>query len=237
MGGNAVAESAKEVREQVREAAGDLLEAAPEDVVVVDGECRVRGAPQRSVSLDEVADAAYGHGGPDAGLEATTFYEVEDATYPFGVHAAAVAVAPETGETEVTDYVAVDDCGTQVNPTLVEGQIHGGVAQGLGQALREHADYDDNGTLRTASLQEYAVPRAADVPEVDVVTTETPSPRNDLGAKGIGEGGTIGAPPAVANAVVDALAPLGVENVAMPLTDETVWRAIRDGVGQNERSE
>jgi len=233
VGGNAVAASAREVADQLREAAASELEAAPEDVVVADGECHVKGAPARSVSVAEVAEASYGSGGPDPGLEATTFYEVEDATYPFGAHAAVVAVDPETGAVEVTGYVAVDDCGVQVNPTLVEGQIHGGVAQGVGQAVSERVDYDDNGTLRTAGLQEYAVPNAADLPAIETRTTETPSPRNELGVKGIGEGGTIGAPPAVVNAVVDALAPLGVRHVDMPLTDERVWRAVRNASGKS----
>jgi carbon-monoxide dehydrogenase large subunit len=231
VGGNAVAESAREVAEKVRDAAAGELEAAPEDVVADDGEWHVRGAPERSVSLADVASAAYGPGDPAPGLAATTFYEAEDSTYPFGAHAAVVAVDPETGEVEVQRYVAHDDCGVQVNPTLVEGQIHGGVAQGIGQARSEHAVYDDNGSLQTAGLQQYAVPNASDLPAVETRTTETPSPRNELGVKGIGEGGTIAAPPAVVNAVVDALEPLGVRHLDMPLTDETVWRAIR-GAGE-----
>jgi len=176
VGGNAVAESAREVAEKVREAAASELEAPPEDVVVDDGECHVRGAPGRSVSLADVASAAYGAGDPDPGLEATTFYEAEDSTYPFGAHAAVVAIDPETGEVEVERYVAHDDCGVQVNPTLVEGQIHGGVAQGIGQARSEHAVYGENGSLHTAGLQEYGVPKAGDLPDIETRTTETPSP-------------------------------------------------------------
>jgi len=226
VGGNAVAESAREVAEKVREAAASELEAPPEDVVVDDGECHVRGAPGRSVSLADVASAAYGAGDPDPGLEATTFYEAEDSTYPFGAHAAVVAIDPETGEVEVERYVAHDDCGVQVNPTLVEGQIHGGVAQGIGQARSEHAVYGENGSLHTAGLQEYGVPKAGDLPDIETRTTETPSPRNELGVKGIGEGGTIAAPPAVVNAIVDALEPFGVQHLDMPVTDQTVWKAI-----------
>jgi carbon-monoxide dehydrogenase large subunit len=140
-----------------------------------------------------------------------------------------VAVDPETGAVEVERYVAVDDCGVRVNPRLVEGQVHGGVAQGLGQALHERVVYDETGTLVTGSLQDYAVPKAEHVPELETHATETPSPTNPLGVKGIGEAGTIAAPPAVVNAVVDALSPRGVDHVDMPLTAETVWRAANGG--------
>ena len=229
-GGNAVAESAREVREKARDLAAATLEADPADLEHDDGEFRVTGT-DRSVSFADVASQAYGWGVPDGfepGLESTTFYEQEATAYTFGTHAARVAVDPETGEIDVERYVAVDDCGERINPLIVDGQVHGGVAQGLGQALSEQAVYADNGNLRTASLQDYAVPKSLDVPEIETEATVTPSPVNDLGVKGIGEAGTIAAPPTLVDAVLDALAPLGVESIDMPLTDETVWTAVRD---------
>jgi len=229
-GGNAVAESARAVREKARDLAAATLEADPADLEHDDGEFRVTGT-DRSVSFADVASQAYGWGVPDGmdpGLESTTFYEQEATAYTFGTHAARVAVDAETGEIDVERYVAVDDCGERINPLIVEGQVHGGVAQGLGQALSEQAVYADNGNLRTASLQDYAVPRSVDVPEIETEATVTPSPVNDLGVKGIGEAGTIAAPPTLVDAVLDALAPLGVESIDMPLTDETVWTAVRD---------
>jgi len=229
-GGNAVRESAREVREKAREIAADRLEAAPEDMVVDGTEFRARGT-DRTVEFAEVADAAYGWGVPeglDPGLEATTFFDQTETAYSFGTHVAAVAVDPETGDVDIERYVALDDCGERINPTIVEGQIEGGVAQGIGQARSEQTVYDDEGRLRTASMLDYGVPRAETVPDVETEATVTPSPTNDLGVKGIGEAGTMAAPPAVVNAVVDALAPLGIDHVDMPLTDERVWRAIRD---------
>ena len=229
-GGNAVRESAREVREKAREIAADSLEAAPEDVVVDGTAFRARGT-DRTVEFAAVADAAYGWGVPeglDPGLEATTFFDQTETAYSFGTHVAAVAVDPETGDVEIERYVALDDCGERINPTIVEGQIEGGVAQGIGQARTEQTVYDDEGHLRTASMLDYGVPRAETVPDIETEATVTPSPTNDLGVKGIGEAGTMAAPPAVVNAVVDALAPLGVDHVDMPLTDERVWRAIRN---------
>ena len=184
------------------------------------------------MSFREVAVAAHQGGdvpeGFEPGLEETTFYDPENFTFPFGTHAAVVRVEAETGEIEVLRYVAVDDCGVQINPTIVEGQIHGGVAQGLGQALYEEGVYDDNGNLLTGSMQDYAVPKAEQIPRMETDSTVTPCPHNPLGAKGVGESGTIAAPPAVVNAVVDALEPAGVEEIAMPLTAERVWRAIHE---------
>jgi len=229
-GGNAVAESAREVREKARELAAATLEADPADIEHDDGEFRVSGT-DRSVSFADVAGQAYGWGVPegfDPGLEATTFYQQEATAYTFGTHAARVAVDPETGEVDVERYVAVDDCGERINPLIVDGQVHGGVAQGLGQALSEEAVYADNGNLQTASMLDYALPRSYDVPEIETDATVTPSPVNDLGVKGIGEAGTCAAPPTVVDAVLDALAPLGVEHVDMPLTAETVWTALRE---------
>ncbi|MFB6155734.1 MAG: xanthine dehydrogenase family protein molybdopterin-binding subunit [Haloferacaceae archaeon] len=227
-GGNAVAESAREVREKAIEVASARLEADPDDVELADGAFRVSGAPARSLSFREVARTANAMSRPEGvepGLESTTFFDQDGTAYAFGTHAAVVAVDPDSGALDVERYVAVDDCGVQINPKLVEGQIHGGVAQGLGQALYEGAEYDDTGTLVTGSLQDYAVPKAEHVPEIETESTETPSPTNPLGVKGVGEAGTIAAPPALVNAVVDALGPLDVDHVDMPLTAETIWRA------------
>ncbi len=230
-GGNAVAESAGEVADKAQRIAADRLEAAPEDIVSEGGEFRVVGAPDRAIAFEEVASAAYGRQLPDgesAGLESTTFYDQDGTAYAFGVHAAVVAVDPESGEIEVERYVAVDDCGEQINPRIVEGQVHGGVAQGIGQALYEQAVYDDTGTLVTGSMQDYAIPKISQIPTMETRSTVTPSPTNPLGVKGIGEAGTMAAPPALVNAVLDALSPLGVESIDMPLTEETVWRAVRE---------
>ena len=228
-GGNAVREGARRVREKATRIAAHHLEADADDLVVDDGVFRVRGAPARSIAFATVAAAVSGGDVPEGmeyGLDATAAFEAAGTAFAFGAHAAVVEVDPETGEVELERYVAVDDCGVQINPMIVEGQIHGGLAQGIGQARFEAAGYDDTGTLRTATFADYAVPRALHLPEFESLSTETPSPHNPLGVKGVGEAGTIAAPPAVANAVADALAPFGVDHVDMPITDEAVWRAI-----------
>jgi carbon-monoxide dehydrogenase large subunit len=162
----------------------------------------------------------------DPGLEASAYVHVPQSTYSNGAHAAVVEVDPETGTVKVLRYVAVDDCGTMINPMVVEGQIHGGIAHGIGNALLEEIVYDDAGQLLTGTLMDYALPRAADVPPLEVHHVVTPSPLNPLGVKGSGEGGTLPAPAAIANAVADALRPLGVEVTEMPLTRERLWRSI-----------
>ncbi|MFB6299729.1 MAG: xanthine dehydrogenase family protein molybdopterin-binding subunit [Halobacteriales archaeon] len=232
VGGSAIAESARKIREKAKRIAADELETAVADIVVEDSEFRVRGAPRRAIDWATIAESAYGGTIPDgmeAGLDTTTFYEPENYTFPFGTHVAVVEVAPESGEFSFERYLAVDDVGNRINPTIVEGQIHGGTVQGLGQALYEHAQYDDNGNLITGTLQDYAIPKAEHVPEMELEATVTPSPHNPLGVKGVGEAGTIAAPPAVVNAVVDALEPFGVDHLDMPLTPERIWRAATDG--------
>jgi carbon-monoxide dehydrogenase large subunit len=164
----------------------------------------------------------------DPGLRAQADFEMEDSTYPFGVHVAVVEVDTETGKVKLVRHVAVDDCGPRVNPMLVEGQIHGGIAQGAAQALFESFVYDELGNPLTSSLATYAMPGAAEFPSFTTVPLATPTDRNPLGAKGVGEGGTIGAGPAVQNAVIDALAHLGVRHIDMPMSPDRVWRAIRD---------
>ena len=166
--------------------------------------------------------------GLEPGLEASAFFDPPNFVYPFGAHLAVVRLDPETGDIRLERYVAVDDCGRVINPMIVEGQIHGGIVQGIGQALWEGAAYDDNGQLMTGSMMDYALPRAEFFPTFELGMTETPTSVNPLGVKGIGETGTIASTPAVYNAVMDALAPFGVEKVNMPLTPERVWRAIQD---------
>ncbi|AUV82788.1 carbon monoxide dehydrogenase [Salinigranum rubrum] len=233
VGGSALAESAEKVLEKARRIAGHRLEVAEADLEFEDGTFSVRGAPNRSISLAEVAEIAYGGTaelpqGMEPGLDATTYFDPPNYTFPFGTHVAVVAVDPDAGEVELERYVAIDDVGTQINPKLVEGQIHGGVAQGLGQALQEEAVYDDQGNLVTGSLQSYAMPKAGQLIDIEWDSTVTPCPHNPLGVKGVGEAGAIAAPPAVVNAVVDALQPFGVDTVDMPLTSERIWRAVTD---------
>lgn len=240
MAGNALRASARKVVEKGRVVAAERFDVDPEAVAFDDGRYRVTGDETtrtsavadagESITIQELADDAYAGadalGDVEPGLEETAFFAPENRTFPFGTHIAVVEVDPATGEIAFERYVAVDDCGVQLNPTLVEGQVVGGVVQGLGQALSEDVAYDDSGTLITASLQDYAVPKAGDVPEIETDSTVTPSPSNPLGVKGVGESGTTGAPPAVVNAVVDALRPFGVDHLDMPLTSETVWQAI-----------
>ncbi|MXV61932.1 molybdopterin-dependent oxidoreductase [Natronorubrum sp. JWXQ-INN-674] len=242
VGGNAVVESAEKVLAKARRIAATELGVDSAQIGYEDGTFAVSGAndsvsaeavsgADETVSFEDIADTAYGWGLPDdlePGLESTTFYDLDGAAYTFGTHACVVAVDPDTGDVELERYFAVDDCGERVNPLIVEGQVHGGVAQGIGQARYEQVAYDDDGTLLTETMDSYGVPRAADLPSIETDSTVTPSPLNELGVKGIGEAGTIAAPPAVVNAVCDAL---DITHVDMPLTEEHVWRAISD---QNE---
>lgn len=236
VGASALIESAQEVKEQSRRVAADWFEASVADIEFDAGEFHVAGVPDSTIHIGEIARAVHEESkgatalksAKETSLEANSTYDPPSYAFAFGTHVAVVVVDSRSGEIDIERYVAVDDCGVQFNPLLVEGQIHGGIAQGIGQALSEHAIYDENGTLRTGSLQDYALPRATDVPELETDSTVTPCPHNPSGAKGAGESGTIGAPPAVVNAVVDALRPLGVTHIDMPLTEETVWRAIQD---------
>lgn len=235
VGGSALVSSARKVREKARRIAAHQLEAAEDDIEFADGDFYVSGAPDRSLSIGEIATEAYlAHDLPDdvePGLEATSFYDPDNFTFPFGTHVAIVEVDPASGEIDIERYVAVDDCGEQINPKIVEGQIHGGIAQGIGQAMYEAAEYDENGNLVTGSMQDYAVPKAFHIPEMESETTVTASPHNPLGVKGVGEAGTIAAPQAIVNAVCDALDPLGVENIDMPLSAERVWQSIQNSEG------
>lgn len=231
LGGSAAFLAATDVLEKAKRIAAHLLEAAVEDVIYQEGSFSVRGAPDRTISWERVARIAYVMEGPpgglEPGLEATRFFNPGRRNVPFGVHLAMVEVDPDTGEVRLLRYVAVDDSGRIVNPLLAEGQIHGSVAQGIGQALYERIVYSEHGQLLTQNFLEYPVPKATQLSAIECHHAETPSPINPLGVKGIGEAGTTAAPPTLVNAVLDALRPLGVEHLDMPLTPERVWRAIR----------
>jgi len=225
MGGTAVLRASEAVLDQGRSLAARLLEAAPDDIVVTDdGRLGVAGVPASALTWAELARAA---GDDDTALATELDIHQDGATFPFGAHIALVEVDTETGRVELLRHVAVDDCGRVLNPLIVAGQQHGGVAQGAAQALWEQMVYDHDGNPLTANLMDYAMPSAAELCSFEAVNTETPSPLNPLGAKGIGESGTIGSTPAVQNAVVDALAPFGIRHVDMPCTPERVWRAIQ----------
>ena len=232
VGGTAIHMSVEKIKDKAKQIAAHMLEASPEDIVYEDGQLFVQGAPTEAKSFQEVALAAYWYDGlPEGlepGLEATSIYDPKNFTWPFGTHICVVEIDPDTGDTKVLRYVAVDDVGNVINPMIVEGMVHGGVAQGLGQALWEEAVYDDDGQLITGSMLDYAVPQAASLPSFETARTVTPSPTNPLGVKGAGETGTIAASPAVINAVVDALSPFGVTHIDMPAKAEKVWRLIQD---------
>jgi aerobic carbon-monoxide dehydrogenase large subunit len=233
MAGNAAATAAAQVRTRCVEMAAHLLEVSAQDVEWVDGVGRVRGVAERFVSLAEIAQAYLPgkEGRPrdlEPSLEARHYYENHSPPFAYGVHAVVVEVERETGAVRVDRYVVVSDSGRLINPTIAEGQIVGGIAQGLGGALLEHLVYDADGQLITSSLLDYALPTARDLPMVEMVHLEIPSPLNPLGVKGLGEGGAVGAHAAVANAVADALLPLGVQVLATPLSPAAINQLIRE---------
>jgi carbon-monoxide dehydrogenase large subunit len=233
VGGVALYHAADKVIDKARAIVAHQLEASEDDLEYAEGRFSVRGSPERGMTVTEAGFAAWtAHNLPDGmepGLEATHVYDPPNFSWPSGAHVAVVEVDTETGAVDLVRYVAVDDVGVAVNPTIVDGQVHGGIAQGAAQALYEEAVYDEQGNLLTGSLLSYLVPSAAELPSFELGRTETPSPTNPLGVKGVGETGAIASPAAVMNAVVDALAPYGVEDVAMPATPERVWRAIEAG--------
>jgi carbon-monoxide dehydrogenase large subunit len=215
----------------MKKIAAHLLESTPDNIEFDIGKLVVKGDPARSMKFTDVVTVAYNAvklpPGMEPGLDVTRFFEPSNFTFPFGTHVCVVELDEETGEPKVTKYVAVDDCGNIINPLLVEGQVHGGLVQGIAQALHEEVVYDENGQLLTGSLMDYAIPRAHDFPEFELDRTITPSPVNPLGVKGVGEAGTIGSTPAVVNAIVDALAPFGVTHIDMPVRSEKVWRILK----------
>jgi carbon-monoxide dehydrogenase large subunit len=239
VGGSAVFFAVAKVIDKARKIAGHLLEASEEDIEYVGGTFRVKGVPVRGVTLAEVAQKAHVPVGLpreiEPGLEAQSCHEPLNFTAPFGTHVAIVEVEPETGSVSVVRYLAVDDVGRVINPLLVDGQIHGGVAQGIGQSIYEEVVYDGNGQLLTGSLMDYAVPKAVHVPAIETARTETLTPVNPLGAKGVGEAPSIASPAAIVNAVMDALAPFSIRHLDMPLRPEKIWRAVQEAQARAER--
>lgn len=230
VGGMAVYNSAQKIKEKARRLAAHMLEAAPEDMTYEGGRAFVKGSPDKGKTIQELAGAAALAYSLPAGMEPflddVTYYDPPECTYPFGTHICVVEVDRDTGQVKILRYLAVDDVGKKINPMIVDGQIHGGITQGVAQALWEGAVYDDNGQLTSGSMMDYAVPKASFLPTYELGSTETLSPTNPLGVKGVGETGTIASTPAVVNAVMDALSPFGIKHLDMPLTPEKVWRAI-----------
>lgn len=227
VGGSAVFNAVQRLKEKMKLIASHILEASPSDVTLEDGKFSVAGSPQKSVGFADVAATANLSNtlapGIEPGLETTVFFEPDACVFPFGTHICAVEIDKDTGEVEITRFIAVDDCGNQVNPLLVQGQVHGGIAQGVGQALFEGVEYAEDGQLLTASFMDYAMPMAFELPHFELDHTVTPTTVNPLGVKGVGEAGTIGSTPAVVAAVADAL---GVAHVDMPLRPEKLWKII-----------
>jgi aerobic carbon-monoxide dehydrogenase large subunit len=235
VGGEAIVRAVEKVTDKIKKLIAHQLEAAPEDIELQDGKFAVKGSPDKGLTLAEVAGEAYIPEnipeGMEPGLEETAFYDPANFVFPFGAHACVVEVDAETGKIDIVRYVAVDDCGPAINPLLIDGQVHGGIAQAIGQALYERIHYDEDGQLVTGTFVDYALPSAADLPSFELDRTETPSTTTSMGVKGIGEAGTIAASPAILNAVVDALRPLGVTYLQMPLSPMRVWDAIQAAQG------
>ncbi len=236
IGGAAMLMSVNKIKEKAKNIAAHMLDVRPDDVTYGQGEVYVTADPSRKKTLTEIAFTATDFNwtamggvpeGLEPGLEATSRFEPSNATFPFGTHICVVEVDAETGEVEIKRFLAVDDCGNVINPLIVDGQVHGGVAQGLAQTMYEEVVYDENGQLLTGSLMDYAMPKATMVPLMETARTITPTPVNPLGAKGCGEAGTIGSGPSVANAIIDALAPFGVTHLEMPFKPEKLWRLIQ----------
>jgi carbon-monoxide dehydrogenase large subunit len=241
VGGTAIVNACEKVRKKARVIAAAMLEVSPDDLEWDMGRWAVRGDPDQGKSIGEIAFTAFAaHDLPEGvepSLDSDATYGPDNFSFPHGTHLCAAEVDTETGQVRIRSYVAVDDVGVVVNPLIVEGQVHGGIAQGIAQALYEEAAYDSSGNLVTASLADYLIPSAADLPTFTTARTTTPSTLNPLGVKGVGEAGTIASTPAVVNAIVDALRPFGVSDVPMPCTPERVWRAIQEARSEGARSE
>jgi carbon-monoxide dehydrogenase large subunit len=233
--GAATAIAARKVRERARIVAAAMLEASPDDLEWERGRWAVKGDPEQGVSIRDIAMAARGAidlpDGVEAGLDAEAVYNPPNLTFPFGAYLCVVDVDPGTAVVKVRRFVAVDDCGTRINPMVIEGQVHGGLTDGVGMALMEHIAFDEDGNCLGGSLMDYLIPTAVEVPDWETDFTVTPSPHHPIGAKGIGESATVGSPPAIVNAICDALAPLGVRHVDMPCTPSRVWDAMRGKAG------
>lgn len=236
VGGMSIRMSCLKVIDKAKKLAAHILEASEEDVVFDQGRFHVKGSPEKAKALGEIAFASYGAGLPEGmeqGLEAVSYFDPPNFTWPFGAHVAVVEVDPETGAVDMRKYIAVDDCGNVINPMIVDGQLHGGIVQGIAQALFEEVVYDDeSGQLRTGTLTDYMVPTANEIPELVLDRTVTPSPSNELGVKGIGEAGTIASSAAVINAIVDALSPFGIKHVDMPASPDRLWKQIKEAQGK-----
>jgi carbon-monoxide dehydrogenase large subunit len=228
--GAAGAMAARKVRDKARKIAAHLLEVSEEDLVWEPGKFSVKGAPAKSKTIQEIALAAYTNHpqGMEAGLEATNYYDPPNLTFPFGSYICVVDIDRGTGEVKIRRFVAIDDCGNIINPMIVQGQVHGGLTMGMAPALMEEISYDENGNIQGGSFMDYLVPTAMETPKWETGHTVTPSPHHPLGAKGVGESATVGAPPAIANAVVDALSHLGVKHIDIPITPEKVWRILKE---------
>jgi aerobic carbon-monoxide dehydrogenase large subunit len=228
--GAAGAMAARKIRDKARKIAAHLLEVSEEDLVWEPGKFSVRGAPARAKTIQEIAFAAYTNHpqGMEAGLEATSYYDPPNLTFPFGSYICIVDIDRGTGEVKIRRFVSIDDCGNIINPMIVQGQVHGGLSMGMAPALLEEISYDESGNIQGGSFMDYLVPTAMETPNWETDHTVTPCPHHPLGAKGVGESATVGAPPAIVNAVVDALAHLGVKHIDIPMTPEKVWRILKE---------
>jgi len=231
VGGIAIHRACGKVIDKGKKLAAHMLEAAEEDVVFERGNFHVKGSPEKAKAFGEVAFASYGMSLPEGmeqGLEAVAYFDPPNLVWPFGAHVAVVEVDADTGNVKLERYIAVDDCGNIINPMIVDGQVQGGVAQGIAQALYEEVVYDDSGQMRTGTLIDYLVPTANELPVFELDRTVTPSPTNELGVKGIGEAGTIAASAAIINAVCDAVSPFGIKHVDMPASPDRLWKQIKE---------
>src|SRR4029079_13102989 len=235
VGMTAAIKAAGKIKEKARKYAAHMLEASPDDIEINGAEYRVKGSPEKKKTIQEIAfalDLGFSlPAGMEPYLDETAYYDTPNCTWPVGTHIAIVEIDEETGETDLIRYLAVDDVGKKINPMIVDGQLHGGIVQGVGQALWETAVYSDDGQLLSGSMMDYALPRASWIPNLELRETVTPSPVNPIGVKGVGEAGAIASTAAVANAVIDALSPLGIRHLDMPYTPQTVWRAIQGAKG------
>src|SRR5881397_1204852 len=228
--GAAASIAARKIRDKAQKIAAHLLEVSPDDLEWKDHKFQVKGVPDKAKTMAEIAFAAYTNHPPgmEAGLEAVDYYDPPNLTYPFGSYICVVDIDKETGEVKIRRFVAVDDCGTIINPMIVEGQIHGGLTMGLAPALLEEIHYDENGNMLGGSFMDYLLPTAVETPKWETAKTTTPSPHHPIGAKGVGESATVGAPAAIVNAVVDALAHLGVTHIDIPITPWKVWKILHE---------
>jgi len=235
VGGMSILKSCQKVVDKAKRLAAHIFEAAEEDIVIDQGRLYVKGSPDKARTIQEIAQASYGAGLPEGmeqGLEAVTYFDPPNLTWPFGCHICVVEVDAETGAVDIQRYVAVDDCGNVINPMIVDGQIHGGIAQGIAQALFEEVQYDDSsGQMLTGTFLDCLVPTIAEMPRFELDRTVTPSPTNELGVKGVGEAGTIAASAAVINAVCDALSPFGIRHVEMPARPDRIWSLVQQAGG------